>query len=78
MLQKMVTEFIENEKPSVLQRMGFKHESTKSKANKMLQDMITSDVATLKASIDGLEEDWKKNNGAVSPTRCRYRHDSSA
>ncbi|XXH00047.1 hypothetical protein Hte_006388 [Hypoxylon texense] len=66
MLQKMVTEFVENEKPSVLQRMGFKHESAKSKANKMLQDMITSDVATLKASIDGLEEDWKKNNGTAA------------
>ncbi|KAI1378366.1 hypothetical protein F4677DRAFT_443578 [Hypoxylon crocopeplum] len=64
-LQKMVNKFVENEKPSMLQRMGISHKSTKSKANEVLKSMVESDVGELEAAIDGLEEDWKKRNGRI-------------
>ncbi|KAI0891984.1 hypothetical protein F4806DRAFT_481308 [Annulohypoxylon nitens] len=64
-LKKMVDKFVEEEKPSMLQRMGIPYKSTKQKAREVLKDMVERDVSELKTSIDKLEEKWKENNGPV-------------
>jgi len=46
--------------------MGISHKSAETKAKEMLQDFAQHDVNELKASVDNLEEEWKKSNGAVS------------
>lgn len=61
----MVDKFVEEEKPSMLQRMGIPYKSTKQKAREVLKDIVERDVSELKASIDKLEEKWKENNGPV-------------
>ncbi|KAI1658643.1 hypothetical protein F4813DRAFT_40293 [Daldinia decipiens] len=67
-LLEMVNKFIENEKPSMLQRIGFSHKPAKSKANNMLLDLVQSDPQELEAIIDNLEEAWKQNNGRIYRT----------
>ncbi|KAI2466169.1 hypothetical protein F4781DRAFT_424242 [Annulohypoxylon bovei var. microspora] len=64
-LQKMVNKFIEEEKPSVLQRMGIPYKSAKQKTREMLRGIVESDVNELKSSVDNLDEKWKENNGPV-------------
>ncbi|KAK6956120.1 hypothetical protein Daesc_001390 [Daldinia eschscholtzii] len=65
-LSKTVNKFIENEKPSLLQRIGFSHRSAKSKATSALLDLVERDPKELEKSIDDLEENWKKNNGRAA------------
>ncbi|KAI1803968.1 hypothetical protein F4811DRAFT_522373 [Daldinia bambusicola] len=67
-LSKTVNKFIENEKPSLLQRIGFSHKSAKSKATNMLLDLVESDPKELEASINNLEESWKQKNGHIYRT----------
>ncbi|KAI0850705.1 hypothetical protein F5Y00DRAFT_268133 [Daldinia vernicosa] len=67
-LLQMVNKFIENEKPSMLQRIGFSHKPAKSKANSILLDLVQSDPKELEATIDNLEENWKQKNGRIYRT----------
>ncbi|KAI0101139.1 hypothetical protein F4814DRAFT_432368 [Daldinia grandis] len=67
-LLQMVNKFIENEKPSMLQRIGFSHKPAKSKANNMLLDLAQSDPKELEETIDSLEESWKQKNGRIYRT----------
>ena len=75
-LQKMVKKFVEEDKPSFLERFGLPHKSARQKAKEMLRDIAESDVKELKASVENLEDRWKENNGPVSepkPCNC-YDH----
>ncbi|KAI1483503.1 hypothetical protein F4774DRAFT_367774 [Daldinia eschscholtzii] len=80
-LSKTVDKFIENEKPSLLQRIGFSHKSAKSKATNALLDLVEKDPKELEKSIDDLEENWKKNNGRIYrsfKTLCKTLDDHRA
>jgi hypothetical protein len=65
-LQNMVDKYLEDAKPSTLQRMGFNVKSSRTKAVEVLEGSLQSDVKELKASVDNLEAKWKESHGPVS------------
>ncbi|KAK3350268.1 hypothetical protein B0T25DRAFT_263212 [Lasiosphaeria hispida] len=66
-LQKLVDELHQKEKQSVIQRMGFKRNSSKRQPKDTLKDLAQSGVTVedLKATVSNLEEEWVKSNGPV-------------
>jgi hypothetical protein len=74
----MVDKFIEDAKPSVLQRIGIPIKSTKTKTIEVLEDSVHRDFNELKASVDNLEEKWKESHGPVSraPDAGAYHSDT--
>lgn len=64
----MIDEYIEAEKPSVMQRIGISHWSARTKANEVLEDSLPRDIKAFKELVDDLERKWKEENGPVSRT----------
>jgi hypothetical protein len=65
-LQEMVDKFIEDVKPSALQRIRIPIKSAKIKAIEVLEGSVQRDFNEVKASVDNLEEKWKESHGPVS------------
>ncbi|KAI8947805.1 hypothetical protein F4801DRAFT_559346 [Xylaria longipes] len=63
-LRRMVNEFNDNAKPSVLQLVGISPRSAKTKATEVLGDAV-HDFHELKASVEKLEKNWKENHGPI-------------
>ncbi|RYC65181.1 hypothetical protein CHU98_g1062 [Xylaria longipes] len=64
-LRRMVNEFNDNAKPSVLQLVGISPRSAKTKATEVLGDAV-HDFHELKASVEKLEKNWKENHGPAA------------
>ena len=62
----MVDKFVEDAKPSRLQRIGISTKTAKMKAIEQLEALVHKDIKEFKASIDSLENKWKENHGLVS------------
>ena len=77
-LQEMVDKFIEDAKPSALQRIRIPIKLAKIKAIEVLEGSVQRDFNELKASVDNLEEKWKESHGPVSrvPDAGAYRSDT--
>ena len=71
----MVDKFIEDVKPSALQRIRIPNKSAKTKAIEVLEGSVQRDFNELRASVDSLEEKWKESHGPVNraPDAGAYR-----
>jgi hypothetical protein len=76
-LQEMVDKFIEDAKPSALQRIRIPIKLAKIKAIEVLEGSVQRDFSELKASVDNLEK-WKENHEPVSraPDAGAHRSDT--
>ncbi|KAI1122777.1 hypothetical protein F5Y10DRAFT_253233 [Nemania abortiva] len=64
-LQEMVDKFVQDTKPSVLQRMGIRGKSAGIKSIEVLESSIQSESNELQATVDDLHEKWKEGHGPI-------------
>ncbi|KAI0116461.1 hypothetical protein GGR51DRAFT_501415 [Nemania sp. FL0031] len=64
-LQEIVDKFIQDSKPSVLQRMGIRGKSAGTKSIEMLESSIHDESNELQATVDGLHDKWTEGHGPV-------------